>query len=153
MEHVIHAALRNFVGQAHIKNLLRGDWVSLFDENGSELKGIRGRVGVSAPGLDGSAIGIDLMEMQPGSAFPRHVHSGDHVLYILSGEGIAEVNGQEHRLVEGDSIFVAAEQPHAFKAPESNSGPLILLAIGHPHKLLSSLDRMRLISESEEYKD
>src|SRR5436305_13681480 len=103
MDNVLAAALRRFVSEEHIKNLLAGKWVDLFDETGTKLHGIRGRIGVSACTLLGHEIGVDLMEMKPGSAFPLHKHDGDHILYILEGIGTAHVAGRDHKLTKGDS--------------------------------------------------
>jgi hypothetical protein len=52
--------------------VLKGEWADLFDDDGNKLEGIRGRIGVSSISCEGKDIGVDFMEMQPGSAFPLH---------------------------------------------------------------------------------
>lgn len=136
-----------FLRHEHVRNLLAGQWVDMFDGHGHQLIGIRGRPGVSAVTLGGERLGLDLMEMQPGSSFPIHAHVGDHIMYILSGCGVARVGGIDHQLGPGDSIYIPAEHPHNFICPEKSTEPLVFLAVGHPHRRLSAHDRMRKVLE------
>ena len=52
---------------------------------------------------------------------------------------------EEYSLTPGDSIFIAAEQPHAFFTSPEAKGAWVIIAIGHPHKHLSATDRMRIV--------
>jgi quercetin dioxygenase-like cupin family protein len=149
MDSVLKAALRRFISEEHIRNVLQGEWVALYDDEGNRLEGIRGRIGVSAMTLGGQEIGIDFMEMQPGSAFPLHTHQGDHILYVVSGRGLAQVGGRDHPLETGDTIFVPAEHPHSFKTYADSITPFQILAVGHPHKHLSATDRMHLVHDHD----
>jgi quercetin dioxygenase-like cupin family protein len=149
MDAVLESATRKFISEEHIRNLLDGEWVDLFDDHGHKLKGIRGRIGVSSISFDQREIGVDYMEMEPGSEFPLHFHDGDHILYIISGNGYAQVKGKNHPLKTGDTIYVPANEPHAFKASKKTSEPFQILSFGYPHKHLSATDRMHLISEAK----
>ena len=131
---------------ADIRNVLNGEWVEMFDNHENRLAGIRGRIGVSAIGVSGHEIGLDLMEIQPGSGFPLHTHAGDHVMYIVSGRAVCQVDGKDNLLKQGDSIYVPAEFPHAFSCPPDATDPVVFIAVGHPHRSLSSTDRMRLVA-------
>ena len=144
MRSVLESAARRFSSEAHIRNVLAGEWVHLLDEEGRPLPGIRGRVGASAVTLAGIQFGADAVEMQPGSAFPLHVHPGDHLLYVIHGQGLVHVDGRDHPVSEGDTIFIPAEYPHGVKTHSTGPGPLLFLAVGHPHKRLDAPDRMRL---------
>ncbi len=143
MESVLRAAARQFVSEQHLRNVLQGAWVPLYDADGQPLPGICGRIGACATKVDGTDIGIDLMKMSPGSAFPIHEHDGDHILYVMSGEGIIFINGQDHEVKQGDTIFIPAEYPHGVRTEISAPEPLVLLAFGHPHKHLEAKDRMK----------
>lgn len=145
MDTVLECALRRFVSSEHIRNVLAGAWVDMFDNHGKKLVGIRGRIGVSAQGISGQEIGLDLMEMQPGSAFPLHTHEGDHIMYVVSGRAICHVGGNDNALKAGDSIFIPAELPHGFACPADATEPLLFIAVGHPHRKLDSTDRMKLV--------
>ena len=136
---------RRFVASEHLKNVLAGDWLTLHDDHGQPLEGIRGRMGAAAIGMHGHEIGVDLIEMQPGTSFPLHVHPGDHILYILRGFGAVTIDGAAREVKPGDTIFIAAEHPHGVKGPAAGMSPLVFLAFGHPHKHVSAPDRMKVL--------
>ncbi len=144
--------LRQFIPEEHINNVLEGELVDLYDNHGNRLEGIKGRVGISAPSKTGFRIGIDYMEMSIGSSFPLHTHEGDHILYVIEGKGVASVNGKDHFLKEGDAIFVPSEYPHAFRALtiEEGNEPFKFVAVGNPHRPLTSKDRMKVVEEDHE---
>jgi quercetin dioxygenase-like cupin family protein len=147
MRSILETAVRSFSSSEHIKNVLDGQWTSLYDEAGHELPGIRGRAGAYSMTFSGHEIGVDLIEMQPGSAFGLHVHPGDHILYVISGIGSVHVDGVDHRVKEGDTVYIPAEYPHGVKTVEDSVLPVRFLAFGHPHKHLDATDRMRLVKE------
>jgi quercetin dioxygenase-like cupin family protein len=131
----------------HIRSVEAGPWIALVDDCGRALPGVRGRAGVSAVRGTGAALGADLVEMQPGSSFPLHTHPGDHILYIVEGSGFVHVDGVDHEMRRGDTIFVPAEYPHGVRTRPDASGPLVFLAVGHPHRPLDSRDRMRVVGK------
>jgi quercetin dioxygenase-like cupin family protein len=145
MRSVLESAARTFQASQHIRNLNEGDWIALCDEYGSELRGIRGRMGACSVSITGHEIGADLIEMQPGSLFPHHVHAGDHVLYVLTGIGCVSIDSVDHVVKEGDTIFIPAEYPHGVKTVAEYKLPFIFLAFGHPHAQLDAKNRMRLV--------
>ena len=149
IETVEESVLRKFIPDEHIKNVLTGELVELFDNKGNKLEGIRGRIGVAAPSKTGVEIGIDYMEMSPGSEFPLHTHEGDHILYVIEGKGIAHVDGKDYTLKKGDVIFVPSEYPHAFKTFTEYKNKFTFVAVGHPHKKLNAKDRMKLVEVKE----
>ena len=147
---------RKFVSDQHLVNLLAGSWVKLLDDQGRTLKGIRGRPGAVSIGLDGAEFGIDAIQMDQGTAFPLHTHPGDHILYVLTGSGFVFVDGVDHEVRAGDSIFIAGELPHGVRTAgyldgRRNRGePLVFLAFGHPHMPLSSSERMTVHPDNED---
>ena len=145
MRSVIEMAVRDFATDEHIRNLRTGEWVALHDDSGRRLEGIRGRIGVAATTNAGEEFGIDLIEMDPGSAFPLHTHPGDHILYVVEGRGLVHVDGEDHGVVRGDSIFVPAELPHGVKTYAEADDPFSFLAVGHPHRHLTATDRMKVV--------
>lgn len=136
---------RRFNPTRHVHNLLAGEWLKMVNEHGEALPGIRGRVGVAALTQAGIEIGADVIELQPGHAFPDHVHSGEHILYVIAGQGVVSIDGMEHPLQVGDVIFIPAEYPHNVKNPAESVGPFMLLTVGYPHKHIAAQDRMRTV--------
>jgi quercetin dioxygenase-like cupin family protein len=98
--------------------------------------------------MTGHEIGVDLIEMQSGSAFPLHVHPGDHVLFVLKGTGCVSIDSVDHTVIEGDTILIPAEYPHGVKTLAGYELPFTFLAFGHPHKHLDATDRMKLVTQS-----
>lgn len=151
MESVLKSALRKYVSEDYIKNVLAGEYTELYDELGNPLPGIKGRMGVTAVTEAGHDIGVDYICMSPGSQFPLHVHPGDHILYILSSQiGMVHVNGKDLVVKEGDSVFIPAEFPHGVKTHPEATEEFKFLAFGHPHKHLDATDRMHQVNEAGE---
>lgn len=122
-----------------IRNVFDGDWVAMLD-------GIRGRRGVTGtPSQLGVShpMGLDLIEMEPGTSFPSHTHPGAHILFVLEGEGTVTIGGRVHRTRPGDCYFVAADEEHAVGA----LGRHRLLSIGFPHRAVDDPDRMRVVGQ------
>ncbi|WP_067334295.1 cupin domain-containing protein [Stappia indica] len=53
-----------------------------------------------------------LAELEPGKELPRHRHEEAEVYVILSGEGMCEVDGEEHRLQGGLALHIPSGAPH-----------------------------------------
>lgn len=95
--------------------LLRGAEVRAREESAahpwnpnSEIRGTR--LGV-ATGL--KRTGVNLCRVAPGKeSFVYHAHYYEEEwIYILSGRGIAEIDGEEHEVVPGDFMGFATEGP------------------------------------------
>src|SRR5262249_22201201 len=57
MDSVLENVVRQFVAGDHIKNVLAGEWVDLYDGRGAKLVGIRGRIGAASLTQSGHEIG------------------------------------------------------------------------------------------------
>jgi quercetin dioxygenase-like cupin family protein len=148
MEPVLQHAVRKFIAGEHLRTVLDGPWIELVDETGAPLPGIRGRTGATAHTAEEIEIGADVIEMQPGSAFPLHTHPGQHILYVIDGEGFVHIDGEDHAVKAGDTIFIPAEYAHGVRTMALAAGPLLLLSVGYPHQHIGSRERMRTVDES-----
>ncbi len=117
----------------------------MYDEYGTLLLGIRGKTGATEIGSDGEEIGADLIEMQPGSAFPLHTHPGDHILYAISGCGSVTIDGEPRTFVAGSTFYIAGSYPHNVGTSPEEIEPFVVLAVGHPKKHVSAHDRMKIV--------
>ena len=64
------------------------------------------------PGL-GFASGVQ--HVAAGGRIREHVHpTQDEVLFVFGGEGLAVIDGVDHPLVAGTTIYVARGHPHMF---------------------------------------
>jgi quercetin dioxygenase-like cupin family protein len=63
------------------------------------------------------------VEIDPGTASPRHTHPGEEVIYVLEGALEYEVEGKPTgTLKPGDVLFIPAGTIHAAKAIGSGKG-------------------------------
>jgi quercetin dioxygenase-like cupin family protein len=68
---------------------------------------------LSAPGREAIQVRVDL---EPGVAFPRHMHPGEEIIYVLQGSLQYDVDGKPPvTLKAGDVLFVPAGAIHAAK--------------------------------------
>lgn len=134
--------MRRFDETKHLIHVDTAEWLDMRDEFGEVLQGIRGKALACGDTLQGEAIGVDLIEMSSGSAFPPHVHPGDHLLYVLDGTGTVTIGEKRYTVTSGDSIWIAASRLHAVSAPASACA---FLAFGYPHRRVDATDRMKIV--------
>ncbi|WIY52735.1 cupin domain-containing protein [Devosia sp. YIM 151766] len=65
---------------------------------------------------------------EPGAAIPVHFHNCDESVMVLSGNAIAELDGEAHALSVQDTTFVPAGVPHRF-INASQTEPMSILWI------------------------
>jgi putative monooxygenase len=51
----------------------------------------------------------------PGSAIQRHFHNCEESVIVLSGEGVAEIAGEEMPVRAQDTTWIPANLPHRFR--------------------------------------
>lgn len=121
-----------------IRNLYEDvEWVEM-------LPGVRGASGVRGlpPGFElDENMGLDLIEMDGGTTFPRHTHTGAHILFILEGKGTVTMDSKVYETRPGDTFFIPGGYEHAVGAIERHK----FLAIGFPHKQIDDPERMAVI--------
>lgn len=61
-----------------------------------------------------------LFDLEPQGYTPRHAHFWEHEVFVLGGRGTVISKGEEHKLKQGDAVFIPAEEEHQFRSdPES----------------------------------
>lgn len=66
--------------------------------------------------VDGEGLSVISERVPPGEAEQRHVHGQSRqFFYVLDGEAVVEVDGEEYRLVEHRGIEVPPGTPHQFR--------------------------------------
>ncbi len=66
--------------------------------------------------------------LQAGSEVPIHTHPHDQVGYIVSGEVVMIINGQETRCGPGDAYAIPGGVPHGARAISDS----VLVDVFHP---------------------
>jgi len=143
MDHHIRLTDRSWDSERHLRHVDEGDWCQMLDADGKVLDGISGKPGVKGVKEDGTEMGCDFIKMNPGTAFPLHVHSGDHEIFFISGSGFVHIGEKDIAVRAGHVIHIYAEEPHGVWVAKDETEPLVFVAAGHPHKDVDSSDRMQ----------
>ncbi len=56
-----------------------------------------------------------LFEVEPGGKTPLHVHSWEHEVFVLNGEGVVWKEGNEVKVRSGTAVYVPPDEKHCFK--------------------------------------
>jgi len=66
---------------------------------------------------------VDTVTYGPGVSCPKHYHRNtEHFFYVLSGEGVVELAGEEHEITEGSVVWVGDGDEHRLYAREDQDG-------------------------------
>lgn len=66
------------------------------------------------------------IQMEQGKLTPLHTHPADESLYVLDGELLMHMDGEEHLLGGGGLAYAPAGVPHAFKVVSDGARLLCL---------------------------
>jgi len=86
-------------------------------------------------------LGIDVIRLGEGDGFKPHTHPGDHLLISIAGKGTITYDGKIYPTRPGQVYMIEGEVPHAVGAITDH----VILAIGSPHKLIDSNERMSVV--------
>ncbi len=65
--------------------------------------------------VDGEEVSLIQERVPPGASETRHVHrQAAQIFFILDGEAVMELEGEEHALHAGDSLLIPPGKPHQF---------------------------------------
>ena len=80
-------------------------------------------------GLPNQQIEPFLMTIAPrGSSTSGQItHSGEELVYVLSGDLICTINEQEYTLEEGDSLLFLASQPHIYQNKTRKKAQMLII--------------------------
>jgi quercetin dioxygenase-like cupin family protein len=82
--------------------------------------------------------GADIVRFGPGQGVGSHTHEGDHILFVLSGEGVLTYSGDRYKLYPGLCYLVPGNLSHAIQSESE----LVLIAVGNRHYPIGSDRRM-----------
>jgi mannose-6-phosphate isomerase-like protein (cupin superfamily) len=55
-----------------------------------------------------------IIRLHPGKIDTQEPHSVDEVYYVIEGNGFIKLDGKDHQIRQGTSIFVPAKAEHRF---------------------------------------
>jgi len=105
------------------KNPAQGNWEEVLEPGAKKVKK-QVLIGEeeSAPNFI-----MRIFEIEPGGATPRHSHSWEHEVYVLSGKGKVYAQGNEIEIAPGDALLIEPNEEHQFTNPYSQ--PLCFLCL------------------------
>lgn len=60
------------------------------------------------------SIQAGIMRLHDGENDTQGPHSVDEVYYVIEGSGLIKINGKDHPIKQGTSVFVPAKTEHKF---------------------------------------
>lgn len=94
----------------------------------------------ATPLVSNGFLGVDLIQIPAGEGFDPHTHIGDHLLFVVKGEGTITYEGVVYVTRPGEVYMVEGSKAHAVGAIEDHA----LLSVGAPHRAADAADRMAL---------
>lgn len=94
--------------------------------------------GTGLPLLKHQDFGADIIRFGASEGVKNHIHDGDHILFVIKGEGFVEYDGVDYQLEPGTCYLIPGNVDHAIKATTE----LVLIAVGNQHRPLDSEERM-----------
>lgn len=77
-------------------------------------------------GRDGAPnFSLRVFDIEPGASTPFHAHEWEHEVFILAGNGKVVTEGKEASFTAGDSIYIAPQEKHCFRADPQSSARFI----------------------------
>ncbi|WP_251341332.1 cupin domain-containing protein [Haloplanus halophilus] len=63
--------------------------------------------------------------LAPGAAVPEHTNAVEHEQYVLSGEYVVGIDGEEHVVSAGDALLIPAGVPHWYRNEGDEAGAFV----------------------------
>jgi quercetin dioxygenase-like cupin family protein len=96
------------------------------------------------PLLTNGTFGADILRFPEGGSVVPHSHPGDHLLFVLSGQGRLGHQGNVYELRPGLCYLVPGADVHSIYADTI----LVLLSIANDHRPAGSESRLDLAQEA-----
>ncbi len=87
--------------------------------------------------------GADIIHFAAGKGVKKHVHAGDHILFVIHGSGTVSFYDEIYELAAGICYLIPGNAPHAIDARSD----LVLIAVANHRFSVESFERMELIEK------
>lgn len=109
------------------------EWLSMV---GSQAKGL--------PLVKSGNFAADMLKFDRWEQTTLHTHPGNHILFVVEGDGWLDYGDKTYDLTSGSCYFVEGHIPHRVRA---SSVGMFLLAIANNHYSVDNPDRLEVIRE------
>lgn len=117
-----------------ITNFLKdGMWLEMI---GSEAKG--------KELVKDDLFGADMLKFDANQKTSLHTHPGNHILFVVAGDGFLKYEGILHKLIQNTCYFVPGFVPHQVIAGESG---MYLLSVSDKHRTVDSPERLKVVGD------
>jgi quercetin dioxygenase-like cupin family protein len=65
-----------------------------------------------------------VIEQPPGLSSPGHAHEWEHEIFVLSGEGVAQIEKEEFKISEDSVVYFAPHEYHKISTSADSNKPL-----------------------------
>lgn len=110
----------------------------------SQWFAMHGSTAMGAPLVKQDNFAADVLKFEAGQKTKPHTHPGNHILFVVQGEGWLVFDGQQYRLKRSTCYFVPGSIVHQVG---SNSF-MLLLSIADHHFPVDSPQRMEVITHA-----
>lgn len=99
--------------------------------NPVQMEGVQGASMAVMIGRDDAAphFAMRSFAVEPGGHTPKHQHDYEHEVYVVSGRASVLLEGQQHQIKAGDTVYVPANELHQFSVPEDAGEPFRFLCM------------------------
>lgn len=84
----------------------------------------------------------DMLRFESQQQTSLHTHPGNHILFVVAGEGVLIFESDRYQLIPGCCYLVPGSIPHQIIAGISG---LILLSVSDKHNPVDSPDRLEIL--------
>ena len=70
---------------------------------------------ISAESTDSYGIVLGVCNIPPGEILIKHRHPKEEVYYILTGQGVVEIDGEATPVSDGAAVFIPNNSAHSLK--------------------------------------
>ncbi len=89
------------------------------------------RIAILIRAVDGQGVSVSVLEIAPGVEVPIHTHPEQiDSIYIISGRGLAYLNGKWREVGQGDHILAPKGEEHGLK--NEGDSPMRLFVVHSP---------------------
>jgi mannose-6-phosphate isomerase-like protein (cupin superfamily) len=60
------------------------------------------------------SLSIGIYTLEVGALDPQQPHTEDEIYYVVSGQGVIQVDDETYQVQAGSIVFVPAKEPHRF---------------------------------------